>query len=135
MKKFLILFLLIFYFGGKKEIKSSDLILLNGYWNIEFITYKDETFYPKGSTKLLDFYEVIENIGIRKKVQPNLLNQFLVSDDFNSFEIIFKNRNYYLSYKTSWDQWQEKIIELNKNKLVLEHQNKRYHYKRFLSEY
>ena len=83
----------------------------------------------------MDFYEVIEKIGVRKKVQPQLGNKFLVSDDLNKFKVILKHKNYYLSFQTIWDEWQEKIIELNEKKLVLEHQNKRYHYKRFISDY
>ena len=113
------------------KITSSELDLLNGYWSIEYITHKNETFYPKGVAKLLDFYEVNDREGIRKKTQPQLNNKFLVTKDLNNFKIKFINKNYYLSFQTVWDQWEEKIIKLNQNKLVLEHQEKRYHYKRF----
>ena len=135
MYKSIILCILILCLGCKNQINSSDTDLLNGYWNIEYITHKNETFYPKGATKLLDFYEVSEREGVRKKVQPQLDNKFLVTEDLNNFKIIFKDKNCYLSFKTVWDQWQEKIVELNKKKLVLEHQDKRYHYKRFFSEH
>ncbi|MGB2136380.1 MAG: hypothetical protein ACPHVU_02180, partial [Flavobacteriaceae bacterium] len=70
-----------------------------------------------------------------KKAQPQLDNKFLVTEDLNNFKIIFKAEKYYLSFRTVWDQWQEKIVELSENKLVLEHQEKRYHYKRFHSEH
>ena len=117
--------------GCNNKITSSELDLLNGYWSIEYITHKNETFYPKGVAKLLDFYEVNDREGIRKKTQPQLNNKFLVTKDLNKFNIKFINKNYYLSFQTVWDQWEEKIIKLNQNKLVLEHQEKRYHYKRF----
>ena len=113
------------------KITSSELDLLNGYWSIEYVTHKNETFYPKGVTKLLDFYEVNDREGIRKKTQLLLNNKFLVTKDLNNFNIKFINKNYYLSFQTVRDQWEEKIIKLNQNKLVLEHQDKRYHYKRF----
>ena len=117
--------------GCKNKITSSELDLLNGYWSIDYITYKDETFYPKGATKLLDFYEVNDKEGIRKKTQPLLNKKFLVTKDLNNFHIKFIDKDCYLSFQTVWDQWEEKVIKLNQNKLVLEHQEKRYHYKRF----
>ena len=135
MYRSIILCLLIFCLGCKNQITPCDIDLLNGYWNIEYITHKNETFYPKGAAKLLDFYEVNEREGVRKKVQPQLDNKFLVTEDLNNFKVIFKDKHCYLSFQTVWDQWQEKIVELNENKLVLEHQDKRYHYKRFYSEH
>lgn len=122
---------LILCFSCKNTITSSELDLLNGYWSIDYITHKNETFYPKGATKLLDFYVINDREGFRKKIQPQLNNKFLVTKDLNNFKIKFINKNYYLSFQTVWDQWEEKIIKLNQNKLVLEHQEKRYHYKRF----
>ena len=131
MYRSIILFLLILCLGCENKITPSDLDLLNGYWSIDYITHKNETFYPKGATKLLDFYEVNDREGIRKKTQPQLNNKFLVTKDLNNFKIKFINKNCYLSFQTVWDQWEEKVIKLNQNKLVLEHQEKRYHYKRF----
>ena len=131
MFRYFFLSSLILCLGCNNKITSSELDLLNGYWSIEYITHKNETFYPKGVTKLLDFYEVNDREGIRKKTQPQLNNKFLVTKDLNNFNIKFINKNYYLSFQTVWDQWEEKIIKLNQNKLVLEHQEKRYHYKRF----
>jgi Fe-S cluster biosynthesis and repair protein YggX len=62
-------------------------------------------------------------------------NKFLVTEDLNNFKIIFTGNNCYLDFQTAWDQWQEKIIKLNENKLILEHQEKRYHYKKFNQEH
>ncbi len=119
----------------KNEIKPNEIYLLSGYWNIEYITQKNETFHPKGKAKLLDYYKVNKQGGVRKKVQPRLDNKFLVTEDINNFKIIFKDRNCYLIFQTFWDQWQEKIVDLDINKLVLEYQDKRYHYKKFHSEH
>ena len=131
MNKLYFLSLIIFCTGCKNVITQSDLGLINGYWNIDRIVHKDETFYPNGTTKLLDYYKLNGLRGVRKKVQPQLENKFLVTKDFNNFKVIFEGENLYLSFQTVWDQWQEKIVELSKNKLVLEHQDKRFHYKRF----
>ena len=67
MHRYFIFILMTLCLGCKNEIAPSDLPLLNGYWNIEYITHKNETFYPKGAAKLLDFYESNEKNGVRKK--------------------------------------------------------------------
>ena len=133
--RYFILILMILCSSCKSEITPRELALLNGYWGIKYITHKNETFYPKGATKLLDYYELKEKNGVRKKVQLQLGNKFLVTEDLNNFKITFRCGNYYLNFQTAWDQWQEKIIKLNENKLILEHKEKRYHYKRFHSEH
>lgn len=135
MHKFFFISLLILCLGCKNKITPNKLDLLNGYWSIDYITHNNETFYPKGASKLLDFYEVNNREGVRKKIQPQLDDKFLVTDDLNNFKIIFKDENCYLNFRTVWDQWQEKIVVLSKKKLILEHQEKRYHYKKFDSEY
>lgn len=134
MNKSYLLCFFIFCSGCKNQITPSDLKLLNGYWNIDYIAHKDQIFYPKGTVKLLDYYNVEGLNGIRKKVQPQLENKFLVTEDLNNFKVIFRSENCYLFFETVWDQWQEKIVELSKNKLVLEHQDKRFHYRRFCKE-
>ena len=118
------------FFGCKDEITPADLNELNGYWNIDFITHKNETFYPKGATKLVDFYVIKDQNGFRKKVQPQFDNKFLVTEDLNNFKIFFEGTDCFKKFETLWDQWEEKIIVLSNDKLILEHQNNRYHYSR-----
>lgn len=135
MVRFVFIGLLLFIFGCNNEIKSSDLALISGYWKIDYITHKDETFQPKGALKLLDFYEINGKIGIRKKVQPRWDNKFLVTEDLNKFKIIFESNRHYLSFETAWDEWREEIVKLNDDQLILQHQEKRYHYIRYYNEH
>ena len=75
---------------------------LNGYWKISHITQENETFKPNGETQLIDYYYFKQKKGIRKKVQPNLINQsFLVSEDESNFEIIEKQQNFFDCIKIS----------------------------------
>lgn len=134
MNKFIALHLLLLCLGCGNEIIPSDLNLLNGYWNIDYISHKNETFNPKGAAKLFDYYEVNDRKGVRKKVQPSLNNKFLVTEDLNYFKVIFDHKSCYLNFKTTWDQWKEKIVLLTEDELILEHQEKRYHYKKFQIE-
>jgi hypothetical protein len=131
MHRIILIALLMMSWGCKNDINPSDLKLLNGYWKIEFITHKNETFHPKGLTQLLDFYEVDTKGGVRKKVQPKWDNTFSVTDDQNQFKLLIEEKAYYLQFKTLWDQWRERIIVIDEKKLILEHQEKRYHYSRY----
>ena len=114
--------------------EKTDVGLLTGYWRIDFITQKNETFHPKGNNRLLDYYFVEKNNGIRKKVEPLINNNFVITEDQNPFTIIDDGKDFFIQFETRWDQWREKIIKLNKYELVLEHQEKRYHYVRFVKD-
>ncbi len=129
------LIVLLLFLGCETPIKPSQINLLNGYWQIEYIQQEKETFRPKGAVELIDFYTLKDQKGLRKKVAPQLDQSFLTTDDQNFFEIVFENEICILKFETPWDQWQEKIVLLSENKLVLESQNKRYHYKRFHREH
>jgi len=129
-----LLMLLFFYMGCHLGVVKPDIGLLAGYWKIDFITEKNETFRPKGITKLLDYYFVEKNIGVRKKVEPLIDNNFIITEDQNPFTIVDNGKDYFIQFETRWDQWREKIIKLSKSELVLEHQEKRYHYVRFIKD-
>lgn len=120
--------------GCHSRFVKPDLELLTGYWRIDFITQKNETFHPNGTTKLLDYYSLEKNNGIRKKVEPSINNNFIITEDQNPFKIVDNGKDYFIQFETRWDQWKEKIIKLNKSELVLEHKEKRYHYIRFVKD-
>ena len=123
--------MMLIFTGCKDAIKPANLNKLNGYWKIDFITHKNETFHLKGAAKLVDFYEISNQNGVRKKVQPKFDNKFSVTEDLNNFKIVFEGNDCFMKFETLWDQWQEKIVILNNYELILEHQNNRYHYSRF----
>tara|TARA_S200000501_G_scaffold348447_1_gene363663 strand:+ start:6 stop:425 length:420 start_codon:yes stop_codon:yes gene_type:complete len=129
-----LLMLLFLKIGCNSRFVKPDVGLLAGYWRIDFITQKNETFRPKGITKLLDYYSLEKNNGVRKKVEPLINNNFIITEDQNPFTIIDNGKDYFIQFETRWDQWREKIIKLNKSELVLEHQEKRYHYIRFVED-
>ena len=131
MSKSLLIIMMLIFTGCKDAIKPANLNKLNGYWKIDFIAHKNETFHLKGAAKLVDFYEISNQNGVRKKVQPKFDNKFSVTGDLNNFKIVFDGNDCFMKFETLWDQWQEKIIILNNYELILEHQNNRYHYSRF----
>ncbi len=132
--KFFYYFLFVFIINSNGCISNSSKInleLLNGYWKINFITQKNETFRPNGLAKLVDHYSVENKNGIRKKAQPLIENKFIVTEDESPFKIVNKENDYFIEFETKWYKWREKIIKLSKSELILEHQEKKYHYTRF----
>ena len=65
-----LLILLFVEIGCHSRPEKTDVGLLAGYWRIDFITQKNETFHPKVINRLLDYYFIEKNNGIRKKVEP-----------------------------------------------------------------
>ncbi|MAM16738.1 MAG: hypothetical protein CMC10_05535 [Flavobacteriaceae bacterium] len=132
--KFFYYFLFVFIINSNGCISNSSKInleLLNGYWKINFITQKNETFRPNGLAKLVDHYSVEKKNGIRKKAQPLIENKFIVTEDESPFKIVNKENDYFIEFETKWYKWREKIIKLSESELILEHQEKKYHYTRF----
>ena len=132
--KFFYCFLFVFIFNSNGCISNSSKInleLLNGYWKINFITQKNETFRPNGLAKLVDHYSLENKNGIRKKAQPLIENKFIVTEDESPFKIVDKENDYFIEFETKWYKWREKIIKLSESELILEHQEKKYHYTRF----
>ena len=80
---------------------------------------------------LLDFFKIDTNKGFRKKVTPQLDGTYLTNDHQEEVVIIFENGEAIIQYKTKYASWNENIIELTKDKLVLKNQQDlEYHYKR-----
>ena len=97
----------------------------------------DNDFLKINSVKKKSFIVaggVAANNGIRKKVEPLINNNFIITEDQNPFTIIDNGKDFFIEFETRWDQWREKIIKLNQSELVLEHQEKRYHYVRFVKD-
>ena len=46
-------------------------------------------------------------------------------------KLLNKENDYFIEFETKWYKWREKIIKLSKSELILEHQEKKYHYTRF----
>ena len=110
--------------------KKIQIDKLEGYWKIEFIYQNGEKFSPKLSKSIFDHYQIQYPKGFLKKVTLELDDSFKISNDKISFEIEKSKNNYYINYKSRWDEWRSKINFLNSEKLIIEIGNKTYHYKR-----
>lgn len=111
-----------------KPVKPKQLV---GYWQIEKVTQSGETFYPAAGDSQFDFYQLRPDYsGFRKKLSPAIGASFSTSKDQTDFQLIEANGKWVLVFETPWDQWQETIMELTDDKLVLAHQDRLYIYQR-----
>ena len=105
---------------------------LNGYWEIKEVTTGDGVTKSYNYNPTIDFIEIGDSTGIRKKLQPRLDGTFITSKDQEFFTIKHKNDSLILYYQTSLDEWQENILHINENELIVKNENGNiYKYRRY----
>ncbi len=109
-----------------------DIKIIEGAWEIYSVSSKDEVFYLKGKSPLVDYYVFdSDSTGTKKKLKPNFNNTFSSSLDEINFEIKRINGLIYLDYISDSNSWKERIKKLSKNELIISNNKFEYHYKRF----
>lgn len=131
--RYLVSIIVVFiFFGCSSKVIEEDLIQLNGYWEIERVTFAD------GQTK--DFiinpnidYIQLENLkGFRKKMQPKFNGSYTTSNDTEFFTIENNNESFEFHYKNEMSEWSEQIISITKDRFsVINQDTLTYMYKRF----
>lgn len=126
--------LFLFLLSCKQENTEQQIEYLNGYWEIEEVTL------PGGETKsysinmLVDFIELRDGKGFRKKVAPQLDGSFQITEDAENIEIKVENNQVVLYYSTPFHNWKETVVKANENELILKNEEELvYTYKRFES--
>jgi hypothetical protein len=133
MRKYILISLfLVTLQSCKQKITATDLPKLNGYWEIE------KVILPSGEKKeykineSIDYFEIKDFNGFRKKVFPQLNGKYLINDVSENIKIEQKSGIYFLSYSTDYANWKEELIVLQDSVLVLKNTQKiEYHYKKF----
>ncbi|MFS4492325.1 hypothetical protein [Maribacter sp. 2308TA10-17] len=132
MKNFLCLLSCIIFFGCTTNVSSEDLKNLNGYWEIEQVTF------PNGETKeftinpTVDYIELEGLKGFRKKVQPKFDGSFTTSNDAEPFTIKSNNGVFEFHYKNKMSEWKEEIKSISTDNFSVTNQDTlTYSYKRF----
>lgn len=131
--KFLVVIISSFFFCGcANKVSEENLKHLNGYWEIEKVTF------PNGQTKefkassTVDYFELEGLIGFRKKVQPKFNGTYETSNDAELFTIVLEAADFEFRYKNAENEWQERILEVSKKHFsVINSDTIIYTYKRF----
>ena len=133
MKKvFGVLLVALLVVGCKQKITPADVAKINGYWEIEKVVLDDGNEKQYGMNESFDYFRVDNNnLGIRKKVMPQLDGTFLVNNTFENVIIRFAKDQIFLDYSTPYMKWSEEILALtDKELVVLNAEKKEYHYKK-----
>lgn len=96
-----------------QTIQVEELHHLNGYWQIEQVTFPDKSAKTYELSSTLDFIQLEEGKGFRKKVQPALDGTFDTSDDAITFEVVPRNDDVYLIYSNAVESWEELLLSVD----------------------
>jgi hypothetical protein len=131
MKKVIAVAFLFILSACHQKVTVQDISKLNGYWEIEKVTFFDGANKKYTYNESFDFFQIKGNKGFRKKVMPQLDGRFLVNNQSEKIEITFEKGIAYINYKTPYAKWKEEIQSLSNDKLVLINiSNTEYHYKK-----
>ena len=134
MNRLIIILFVVVAVGCRQMPQQEDLDRLNGYWEIEKVVFPDGSSKEYRVSTTVDYFFFEESEGYRKKVQPNLNGSFITSDDAEYFKIVPKSDIFIIRYENELSQWEEKILKLEQDQLILGNQEGiKYHYKRFKS--
>jgi len=105
---------------------------INGYWEIEKAQLPDGTEKDYSINATIDYFELKEDqTGVRYKVVPQFNGEFLTNDRPEAFVIKEKEGAIWLEYKTEFSTWEEQVLSISEDKMVMENETKiKYYYKR-----
>ncbi|HLO73554.1 MAG TPA: lipocalin family protein [Flavobacterium sp.] len=131
MKKIILFFVFGLFLSCKQSISEADLQNLNGYWEIEKVELPDGNKKEYKVNETIDFFKITDKKGFRSKVMPQIDGTYLTNDLKEGVVVVLKDGDATIQYKTNYANWNEEIIELSKDKLVVKNQQDlEYHYKR-----
>lgn len=126
-----ILFVCLFLVSCQQKITPEDISKLNGYWEIEKVSFKEGEDKEYKMNENFDFFEIANNKGIRRKVRPQFDGTFLVNDDYEKVNVRFDKEHVYLDYSTAYAKWSEELVSISDDEMLIKNdQNKEYQYKK-----
>lgn len=128
-------FIIIFFlcFGCSSRVNQESISLLEGYWVIEQALAPNGESRPYLGVVEVDYFQLSNQKGIRKKITPTFGNQLSSTNDELAFTINFTKTKTYISYSKGGHDWQEEIITLTNERLELkDSRGVVFRYKRYL---
>lgn len=114
-----------------QKITNEDLPKINGYWEIEKVLLPEGDKKEYKVNESIDYFELKDKKGFRKKVYPQLDGKYLINDVKEDIVITDSSGIFFINYATAYSKWKEQIITIKDSTLVLKNAAKlEYHYKR-----
>jgi hypothetical protein len=113
-------------------VSLENIEQLNGYWEIAEVEFNNGQKKKYTINPSIDYIEVKDMKGFKKKVHPKFDGSYDTSDDAEGFTLIEKEGNIIFSYKNALAEWEEQLIKLEENTFSITNQDKiTYTYKRY----
>ncbi|SMC84501.1 hypothetical protein [Cellulophaga tyrosinoxydans] len=133
MKKSILVIFTIILTACNSKVTEEQLSFLNGYWEIEKVILPDGQKKEYKVNETIDFIEVKDLKGFRKKVNPTFEGTYITSDDAELFTIIQRDDEFLMQYKTDISEWTETLKTVTKDNFsVTGEDNFTYFYKRYV---
>lgn len=135
MKRLLsVLLVLLFWSCSDSSVNKNHLHYLNGYWEISEVEFPNGSIKEYGLNPSIDFIELKDNTGFRKKLKPNLNGTYDTSN--HDVEMLTvkpgANEEVLLIYENEFSNWEEKLVQLDSLTFsVVNQEGVTYRYKRF----
>ncbi len=132
MRYFIYIFSFSMFFGCTTQVSKEDITNLNGYWEIEQVTFPDGETKEFTVNPTVDYIELDGSKGFRKKMQPKFDGSFTTSNDAEPFQIVEDKGQFNFQYKNEMSEWSEEIKSISKDRFsVINQDTLTYTYKRF----
>ena len=129
MKKIILILYISLHFSCSEKNKT-DISLLNGYWEIQSVKQDDKLLKTYPFSGIIDYFEVKNGKGLRKKVMPKFDGKFETSLHKINFNISVLNGETIIEYFDKNNTFRETIVKLDSTELFLTNkENYIYHYK------
>ncbi len=119
-----ILIVIAMFFSCSKSTNPQEYVqYIEGYWEIDRVVFPNGTEKKYSFNQTIDFFEVNDSIGIRKKVQPQLNGNFIVTNDNTVFKIKVENDSLRLFYNNDLSDWKETIISAGESNITIKNES------------
>ncbi len=138
MNKILYLSLSLLLISCNSKVKKEDIPKLNGYWEINQVTFSTGDTKDYKINETIDYFELrqaqFDNkvVGFKQKVMPQFDGKFKTNNIKEAFKIIKKDNSFFIEYTTKFGKREEEIVELQDSIFTIKNKdNVSYTYKKF----
>ncbi|HET8753569.1 MAG TPA: hypothetical protein VFM59_04340 [Salinimicrobium sp.] len=118
--------------GCNQKSVEEKIENLNGYWEIKTAELPDGKIKEYRISSVVDYIEIEDSEGFRKKMQPQFDGGFLTSDDVEMIQVKVENDSINLYYTTAYNSWKETLLSSEEDEIeILNEDGIIYTYKRF----